>query len=123
MRTGGSINYGAGAAIVPFQLVKYGAADGEVIPAAGPTDLIIGGPGNIGAALGSRIDIVLDDFVEVRLGGTVTRGARLTSDADGLAVSAAPAAGTNAQIIGYATVSGVVNDIIWMRIAPSTMQG
>ena len=123
MRTGDSINYRAAAAIAAYQLVKYGAADGEVIPAAGPTDLIIGGPGNIGASVGDRIDIVLDDFVEVRLGGTVTRGERLTSDADGLAVAAAPATGVNAYIIGYATVSGVLNDIIWMRIAPSIMQG
>jgi hypothetical protein len=123
MRTGESINYGAGAAIDPCLLIKYGAADGVVVPAAGPTDLIIGGNGNIGAALGDRIDIVLDDFVEVRLGGTVTRGERLTSDANGLAVAAAPATGVNVQIIGYATVSGVLNDIIWMRIAPSVMQG
>jgi hypothetical protein len=123
MREGQSINYKAGAAFDPYLLMKYGAADGEVVPASGPTDLIIGGNGNIGAALGDRIDIIVDDFVEVRLGGTVTRGDKLTADANGLAVTAAPAAGANAQIAGYATVSGVLNDIIWMRIAPSVMQG
>jgi hypothetical protein len=123
MREGRSINYSAAAVLAPYLLIKYGAADGEVLPAAGPTDLIIGGNGNIGAALGDRIDIIVDDFVEVRLGGTVTRGDKLTSDANGLAVTAAPAAGVNVQIAGYATVSGVLNDVIWMRIAPSVMQG
>jgi hypothetical protein len=123
MREGDSINYLATAVIAPYLLVKYGAADGEVVPASGPTDLIIGGNGNIGAALGDRIDIIVEDYVEVRLGGTVTRGDKLTADANGLAVTAAPATGVNAHIIGYATVSGVLNDIIWMRIAPSVMQG
>jgi len=123
MREGDSINYELGADADPYLLMKYGAADGVVVPATGPTDLIFGGNGNIGGVSGDRIDIIWDDCVEVRLGGTVTRGQRLTSDANGLAVAAAPAAGVNAQIAGYATVSGVLNDIIWMRIAPSVMQG
>jgi len=123
MREGESINYALGADTDPYQLIKFGAADGVVVPAAGPTDLIIGGNGNIGGVLGDRADIIVDDCVEVRLGGTVTRGDKLTSDANGLAVTAAPAAGVNTHIAGYATVSGVLNDVIWMRIAPSVMQG
>lgn len=123
MREGQSINYALGADADPYLLMKYGAEDGVVVPAAGPTDLIIGGNGNIGGELGDRIDIIVDDCVEVRLGGTVTRGDKLTADANGLAVTAAPATGVNAHIAGYATVSGVLNDVIWMRIAPSIMQG
>lgn len=117
-------NYTAGAAIAPFRIVKFGAADGEVVQAAAATDLSIGVSGSLPAtAAGERIDIIRAGLTPVALGGTVTRGDKLTADANGAAVTAAPAAGANANIIGIAEVSGVAGDVALMLIAPSIMQG
>lgn len=123
MRTGESINYLAEGDITAYRIIKFGAADGGILVASAATDLLIGGNGRIPAKAGDQIDVVRDDFIEIQLGGTVTRGERLTSDAQGRAIKAAPAPGANAQIIGIAEASGVVDDIIWVGIAPSVMQG
>lgn len=123
MRTGESINYVAEAAIPAYTLVKFGANDGGVLVASASTDLIIGGIGRVPAALGDRIDITRDDMIEVQLGATVTRGQKITADAAGKAIVAAPAAGVNAQVAGIAETSGVAGDIIWVYLYPSVMQG
>lgn len=123
MRSGESINYLASGAIASYRLVKFGAADGSVAIASAATDLLIGGNGRIAAADGDRIDVVRDDFVEVQLGGTVMRGQKLTTDSSGRAIASAPTTGSNVQVIGIAESSGIINDVIWLRIAPSVMQG
>ncbi|EHN77499.1 hypothetical protein SMCF_2974, partial [Streptomyces coelicoflavus ZG0656] len=56
----------------------------------------------------------------VEYGGPVTRGARLTSDAEGRAVAAAPAAGQTVEIIGRAMVSGVLGDFGKANLSRST---
>ncbi len=101
----------AQAAIGAKRIVKFGSADHQVVLAAGATDLLIGVSDLAGDA-GDTVDVALGEFHEVVLGGTVTRGQPLTSDANGAAVAAAPAAGTNAFTIGFALVSGVAGDII-----------
>lgn len=117
-------NYSATAAIAAYRIVKFGASDGDVTQAAASTDLSVGVNGRLAAAAaGDRIDIVRSGIAEVEYGGNVTRGAKLTSDADGKAIAAAPAAGVNAQIIGIAEVSGVAGDIGSVFISPSVMQG
>lgn len=115
--------YTAPAAIAAYTIVKFGSNDGEVATATASTDLLIGTTGRVAPAAGDRTDIVRTGIAEVVYGGTVTRGAKLTADASGRAIAAAPAAGTNAQIIGIAEVSGVVGDVGSMLIAPSVMQG
>jgi hypothetical protein len=117
-------NYRAGATVNQYRIVKFGANDGEVVQGAAATDLLIGvscQPGAVSA--GQRIDIVRCDMADVEYGGVVTRGKKLTSDADGKAVEAAPAAGDNVHIIGIAEVSGIAGDIVPMYIEPSVMQG
>ena len=123
MRAGDSYNYVAEAAIPAYSVVKFGSTDGSVVVAAAATDLIIGGNGRIAAAAGDRIDIVRDDFVEMRLGGPVTRGQKLTSDSTGAAIAAAPSAGANVHIVGVAESSGVSGDTIWVFLNASVMQG
>jgi hypothetical protein len=59
----------------------------------------------------------------VKLGGTVARGDILTSDTNGNAITAAPAAGTNNRTIGIARVSGVVGDVAEVMLALGTFQG
>lgn len=113
----------AGAAVAKNRIVKFGAADTAAIQAAASTDLLIGVSDNLGASSGEPFDVIVDGIALVEYGGNVTRGQKLTADADGKAIAAAPAAGVNAQIIGIAMLSGVSGDIGSVRIAPSTLQG
>lgn len=113
----------AGAAIPARTLVKFGADDASVVPATASTDAIIGVSNELAAAIGEPVDIVLLGIPEVVLGGNVTRGDPLTSDANGHAVTAAPAAGVNARIIGFALVSGVANDIAPAFLNQGRIQG
>ena len=67
--------------------------------------------------------MVKSGIADVEFGGAVTRGAAVTSDANGKAVAAAPAAGSNVRIIGFAEVSAVAGDIGPILVAPGVMQG
>jgi hypothetical protein len=116
-------NYTAGAAIAAFRIVKPGAADGAVIQAAAATDFLIGVNDGVAPASGERTDIVHTGIADVEFGGTVTRGGPVTSDANGRAVAAAPAAGSNVRIIGFAVNSQVSGDIGPVLLEPGLMQG
>lgn len=114
----------AGGAIAPFRIVAHGAADGQVVQAAAANATLCGTTGQIGAsAAGDRVDVAKAGLPEVELGGIVARGAPLTADANGKAIAAAPAAGTNARIIGFAEVSGIAGDRIPYLFAPGMIQG
>ncbi len=117
--------YVAEAAISAFRIVKPGAADYGVLQAAGAaaTEFCFGVTTDVDAASGERVDVVHEGIADVKLGGTVVRGGPITSDATGQGVAAAPSAGTNNRIIGYALISGVSGDIIPVLLAPSTLQG
>lgn len=115
--------YLAAAILTSFRIVKHGAADGEVIMAAAAADKSIGVTTEIASAAGETADIIKTGLANVEYGGAVTRGDPLTSDASGRAVVAAPAAGANVRLIGYAEVSGVLGDIGQVAIFPSVMQG
>lgn len=95
----------AGAAIAANRIVKFGASD-VVVQGAAATDYLLG-VADSDAGSGARVDVVMTGSVEVVLGGTVTRGALLTTDANGKAVVAA--AGN--RVIGIALQSGVAGDI------------
>lgn len=120
--------YDAGATVKSNRFVKFGADDDKVVQAAASTDNIIGAvnavavPGS-DAATGDRLDVEHYGIVDIRLGGTVTRGAKVTSDSDGRAVAAAPGAGVNAQIGGIALRSGVTDDIIPVLLTIGAVQG
>ena len=116
--------YVAEAAINANRIVKFGAADGGVIQAAAAADLMIGvASKDFASVIGERTDIMRFGIAQVKLGGTVTRGQPVTSDATGQGVVAAPGAGANVRIIGFAETSGVIGDVIDVQIAPSVMQG
>ena len=74
-------------------------------------------------ASGGRCDVRLSGVAEVDAGGTITRGALITSDASGKAVAAAPATGVNNRVIGFALASAVSGDIVDVFLTPSTLQG
>jgi hypothetical protein len=120
--------YKGSAAITAYTIVKFGAADDTVSPAAAATDLLIGVANELGLsasdqAQGATLDVIQAGPAEVVLGGTVTRGQKLTANSSAQAVAAAPAAGSNVQVIGIAMKSGVSGDIIPVLVAPSVMQG
>ncbi len=111
-------------AVGAYRITKAGAADGNVLQAAAATDKLNGVNSRIAiAAAGDRGDISRVGIAEVEFGGVVTYGDPLTSDAVGRAITAAPAAGANVRIIGFAEVSGVLGDIGSLLIAPGVMQG
>lgn len=113
----------AEAAVSPYRIVKFGAADGGYVQAAAATDFLVGVCESVGSALGERIDVIKAGIADVEFGGTVTRGGPVTADANGKAVAAAPAAGSNVRIIGFAEVSAVAGDIAPVLIEPGVMQG
>ena len=105
----------AGAAILPFRIVKHGAADAFAIQAAAAGDASFGVSDSLGAAAANDpVDIIRGGIAEVVYGGTVTRGDPLTSDSQGRAIKAA----TGNRIVGFAEVSGVVGDRGSVFIAP-----
>jgi hypothetical protein len=116
--------YTAGGTVNPRRIVKFGSADGVVVQATGVADLLVGVSADLGSASGERQDVFMaGNIVEVDCGGTIARGAPVTSDANGKAVAAAPAAGVNNNCIGFAEVSGVSGDVITVIVQPFAMQG
>lgn len=105
----------AGAAVAPHRIVKFSDADAKYVQAAAATDLLVGVSESLAAADGERIDVCRIGIAAVLYGGTIVRGQKLTSDADGKAV----AAKDGEQVIGTAEVSGVTGDIGSVLIAPA----
>lgn len=109
--------YVAEAAITANSIVKFGTTDDFMALGAAATDSLVGLTEGFAAALGERVDVVHAGIGEVKLAGTVARGAGVTANAAGLGVAAAS---TN-RAIGYALMSGVSGDIIKVLIAPHTV--
>lgn len=109
MRTDGLIkSYRADAAIAPFRIGKCGAADASAAQAAAASDPILGVHGTLPAVSGAVTDFVVSGYASVEYGGTVVRGAPLTSDAQGRAITATTA---GQRIVGFAVISGASGDI------------
>lgn len=108
----------AGAAIAARRIVKFGADDEHVIQGAASSDCLIGVMPRFAAAVAEdRVDITIAGIKEVELGGSVTRGDRLTSDSVGRGVAAT---GGNSYV-GVAFASGVSGDIVPCLVCPGTM--
>lgn len=110
------------AAVVKWRIAKRDTADDLVIHGAAVGDSLLGVIQH-NAAIGEQVRLRLAGISDVELGGTVTQGDQLTSDANGKAVKAAPAAGVNNRVIGIAMISGVVGDIGSVLIQPGQIQG
>jgi len=116
-------SYQAQGAVGAYLIVKPGTADGAVALATAATDLLVGTSDSLAKADGEMVDMGVGHVHEVKLGGAVTRGQKLTCDANSKAVAAAPGAGANVHIIGVAEMSGVADDVITYHRALSVMQG
>lgn len=109
--------------IAARRIVKYGSDENLVAQAAAAADALMGVSERLPAGDGERVDIILTGLAEVEYGGNVTRGDPVTADGSGKAVAAAPAAGVNNRIIGFADVSGVAGDYGRVLLAPGRIQG
>jgi len=113
----------AGAAVTKRRIVKYGATAGQAVEAAAVGDAMFGVSADLDAASGDPVDVHIAGLVEVEYGATVAAGDPVTSDATGRAVKAAPAAGVNNTVVGYAHVAGVVGDIGSIILSVGSLQG
>lgn len=113
----------AGGAITRRRIVKFGSSDATMVQASAATDALIGVAAELDIASGQRGDVHIAGLVEVEYGGSVTRGAYLTSDADGKAVAAELSAGSVVRILGQAMVSGVAGDIGTVMLNPTAAVG
>jgi hypothetical protein len=106
-----------------FTIGKFGSDDDTFSLATASTDLLVGVFQHTTANAGDQVRVMLDGITRIKLGGNVTRGNPITSDGSGQGVAAAPSAGSNVRIIGFALASGVSGDIVPMLIHLSVMQG
>ncbi len=121
-----AVNFLADAALVNNRLVKFGSGDRNVTTAAAATDFLVGvvNEAPYGVAAGERVDVVRQGIAWVECGTAVPRGSPVTADSLGRVIVAAPAAGANVRIIGFADEAGVnPGDVIRLHISPSVMQG
>lgn len=95
-----------------FTIAKFGADDDTMSVATASTEALCGVFQHTTATAADEVRVMLDGISRVVLGGTVTRGDLLTSDAAAKAVAIGAVAGTNYNSIGRALASGVAGDII-----------
>lgn len=114
-------NFVSAGAIKPRRVVAFAAAEGQVEVAVSPVAKpLIGVTGVIGAvAAGERVDVYFGDVQTVEAGAAFAQGARLTTDAEGRVIAAAPAATVTQQTIGTAFgVSTALGELVPVHIAP-----
>ena len=116
MISGQKIPLTAGGAITARHIVKVGAADLAAVQATAATDVLIG-VAEFDADSGATATVQVAGVAFVEAGGTITRGARVTSNASGQGVVAAPAAGVNNGVVGVALDAAVTGD--YFRVALS----
>lgn len=106
-----------------FLLAKFGADDDTLSQATASTEDLVGVFQHTTTAAAEEVRVMLSGISRVTLGGTVARGALVTSDAAGKGVAIGAVAGTNYASIGRAMASGVSGDIIPVLLNPSRAQG
>ena len=107
--------YDAGATINEYRIAKFGSSDSVVLQADASTNKFAGVfclPKGATAATGESVDVIKSGIADVDYGGTITVGDRLTSNADGKAISAESLFGTKTAVAnggsaGNITVTGI----------------
>jgi hypothetical protein len=113
MNPGLTKNYSAGADIAARLIVKPGASDGLVVAAAGATDGILGVTTDIDVKSGEPCDVIHAGIALVKTGAAFAFGDPITSDGNGKAIKAAPAATATDRILGYALgTSGAADELV-----------
>lgn len=104
------------AAIAGRRFVIHSAKDGECDPASDGDTPFWGVSSTQGAAAGAVCDITTVGEAILELGGEVSAGDDLTSDANGKGIVAEPAAGEIIQVGARAEQSGVAGDFIRVTV-------
>lgn len=114
----------AEAVVLPRRVVRFGAADGQVVQSSAATDAHIG-VADIGQdTAGARLDVVMSGFANAEAGAVIARGALLSADSQGRVIAAAAAAGANVRTIGTAlSAATAAGEIIPINVVPGTFQG
>jgi hypothetical protein len=110
----------ASSAVAAFKIVRFSEASttSRVAQAAVNSDPILGVSGNLPQVATDMVDVTMSGIGLVTLGGTVTAGAELTTDASGNAIVAVPTAGVFMQVVGKALAPGVAGDVIEVLVSP-----
>jgi len=118
-------SYVAEAAVLPYRVVKFGTADGQVVQAAAAADASVGIADALGqGTAGSRVDVAVDGIAEAEAGAAVARGALVSVDSSGRVITATASAGANVRVIGVAmSAAGAAGEIILVSIKPGSFQG
>jgi hypothetical protein len=101
---------------VAYTIAKFGADENTCSIAAAATDNLIGVFQHTTAAAGDEVEIAITGRSDVKLAGTVTLGAFVTSDASGYGVAAT----VGQCVIGRAMKAGVTGDKIPVQLMPGT---
>jgi hypothetical protein len=116
-------SYVAAANVAGKRLVKFTAARtvNIAVDAAAP---VIGVSERTGGDAGKMLDVITGGDAIVVAGAVIAAGAPVTADAQGRAVTAAPAAGVNAWIAGFAVdAATAAGDEIAITLSRSRIQG
>lgn len=109
------LTFKAGAATLQeFRAVKFGSSDKHVVKSSAATDKHVGISQNAGVSADDPIEVALPGGGgKAKLGGTVTRGDALTSDANGKLITTTTAGD---QVVAKAMASGVLDDVIGVEV-------
>jgi hypothetical protein len=115
-------SFKASAAIGGYLIAKADATNKTVSAAAAATDRLVGITDGLGVEAGGMADLVQVGWAELKLGGNVAFGNRLTADANGCGVAVtAPDYAASACTIAVAMDDGVSGDIIPVLLAPGIL--
>jgi hypothetical protein len=109
--------YRAAENIAPYRIVKL-TSDG-LKQAVSLTDRLAGMSAGIPSAIGQHADVIRVGIANLQLGGSVSIGDEITSDAEGKGIALT---GTG-ESVGRADEDGVAGDIITVFLTPSTKVG
>jgi len=116
-------NFTADGIIEKRRLVTFGSEEGHIAK-AGVGDVLLGSTAIRGAEkAGARVDVCLDLIREIEFGGAIAYGDPITSDAQGRAIKAAPAADSSVPIIGRAMEAGKLGTIGRVLFQPGILHG
>jgi hypothetical protein len=110
-------NYDAEVQIKKHRLVALGTSDGGITLSVGAAAPIIGVSTDIDSELGEPCDVVRAGLAKVVYGAAVAKGAPITSDAQGRAITAA----TGNYYAGFAEIAGAANDIGSYQLEPGKL--
>jgi hypothetical protein len=108
----------AAAAIPRHRIVNLGSANDIVQQSTAAGNLHMGVTTELDVVANERVDVVLAGLTQIVAGAAIARGALVTSDASGRAVTAA----TTNRVIGQAlTDAAAAGDLIVVNLSPSLL--